>query len=41
MQTRVVSQQSAEVQHWSGLSTVTRFDAGNTVNNVRVVQLRL
>lgn len=30
MQTRVISQQHAELQHWSGLSTVTRFDAGNT-----------
>jgi hypothetical protein len=37
MQTRVVSHQCAELQHWSGLSTVTRFDAGNTGNNVRVV----
>jgi len=41
MQTRVASQPCAELQHWSGLSTVTRFDAGNTGNNVRVVQLRL
>ena len=40
MQTQVVSQQCAELRHWTGLSTVTRFDAGNTGNNVRIVQLR-
>jgi hypothetical protein len=34
MQTQVVSQECAELQHWSGLSTVTRFDAGNTGNKV-------
>ncbi|GFG33121.1 hypothetical protein Cfor_03417 [Coptotermes formosanus] len=31
MQTQVVSQECAELQHWSGLSTVTRFDAGSTL----------
>jgi hypothetical protein len=41
MQTQVVAQQCAELQHWSGLSTVTRFDAGNNGSNVRVVLLRL
>lgn len=41
MQARVVSQQRAELQQWSGLSTVTRFDAGNTGNNVRAFQLML
>jgi len=41
MQTRVISQQHAELQRWSGLSTVTRFDAGNTGNNIRAVQLML
>jgi hypothetical protein len=34
MQTQVVPQQCAELQHWSGLSTVSRFDAGNTGNKV-------
>jgi hypothetical protein len=37
MQTRVISQQHAELQHWSGLSTVTRFDAGNTVEPRSIV----
>lgn len=31
MQTQVVPQQCAELQHWSGLSTVSRFDAGSTL----------
>jgi hypothetical protein len=38
MQTKVVSQLGAELHSWSGLSTVTSFDAGNTDNSIRIVQ---
>jgi hypothetical protein len=39
MQTKVVSQLDAELHSWSGLSTVTSFDEGNTDNSIRMVCL--
>lgn len=39
MQTKVVSQLGAELRSWSGLSTVTSFDAGNIDSSIRMAHL--